>query len=132
MEDFYYRNLKVYAQAKQLVADVYAFSRAFPIQEQYGLTNQIQRAAISVPSNIAEGMGRFSPRERIHFIEIAYGSMMETMCQLEIAEMLGYISPEALAEQDDKIRQLARMLLGLKHSIEEKQSINQVRQQERM
>ncbi|MBQ9560069.1 MAG: four helix bundle protein [Bacteroidaceae bacterium] len=130
MEDFYYRNLMVYGQAKQLVADVYALSRSFPTQEQYGLTNQIQRAAISVPSNIAEGMGRFSLRERIHFVEIAYGSMMETMCQLEIAEMLGYISSEVLAEQDDKIRQLARMLLGLKHSIEEKQNINQVRQQE--
>lgn len=67
MEDFYYRNLKVYEQAKQLVADVYALTRMFPPQELYGLTNQIQRAAISVPSNIVEGMGRFSLKEQIHF-----------------------------------------------------------------
>lgn len=128
MEDFYYRNLKVYEQAKQLVADVYALTRMFSPQELYGLTNQIQRAAISVPSNIVEGMGRFSLKERIHFIEIAYGSMMETMCQLELSEMLGYITPEVLTEQDDKIRRLSRMLLGLKHSFEEKQNIiNQTR-----
>lgn len=130
MEDFYYRNLNVYQQAKELVADVYALSRSFPSSEQYGLTNQIQRAAISVPSNIAEGMGRFSYKERVHFIEIAYASLMEVMCQLEISEMLGYITPETLETQDAKLRILTRMLLGLRTSIEEKEknNINHVRQ----
>ena len=115
MEDFYYRNLNVYQQAKELVADVYALSRSFPSSEQYGLTNQIQRAAISVPSNIAEGMGRFS---------------YKVMCQLEISEMLGYITPETLETQDAKLRILTRMLLGLRTSIEEKEknNINHVRQ----
>ena len=73
MEDFYYRKLKVYHQAKVLVADIYHICQRFPPQESYGLTNQIQRAAVSIPSNIAEGMGRFSIKERIHFIDISYG-----------------------------------------------------------
>ncbi len=129
MEDFYYRKLKVYHQAKELVTDVYTITHNFPSSEVYGLTNQIQRAAISVPSNIAEGMGRFSYRERIHFIEIAYASLMEVMCQLEIAESLGFMSSEVLDIQDEKNRTLARMLLGLRASIEEKDknNINQTR-----
>ena len=72
----------------QLLADVYSLSRKFPSQESYGLTNQIQRAAVSIPSNIAEGMGRFSIRERIHFLEVSNGSLMEVMCQFEIAHLL--------------------------------------------
>ena len=85
MVDFFYRKLKVYHRSIQLVVDVYALTKQFPSHEQFALTNQIQRAVISVPSNIAEGMGRFSIKERIHFVEIACGSLMETMCQLEIA-----------------------------------------------
>lgn len=77
MKDFYYRKLKVYHQSKRLVTNIYSLTKTFPLQEQYGLTNQIQRAAISIPSNIAEGMGRFSLKERIHFLEIAHGSLME-------------------------------------------------------
>lgn len=61
--DFFYRKLNVYHQSKKLVADVYALTKVFPSQEQYGLTNQIQRAVVSIPSNIAEGMGRFSTKE---------------------------------------------------------------------
>lgn len=124
MEDFYYRKLKVYHQAKELVKDVYELTHSFPANEIYGLTNQIQRAAISIPSNIAEGMGRFSYKERIHFMEIAYASLMETMCQLEIAEMLGYISSDTLEAMDENNRVLARMILGLRTSIEEKNKSN--------
>lgn len=79
MEDFYYRKLKVYHLAKELVADVYSLAKSFPKTEQYGLTSQLCRAVISIPSNIAEGMGRFSKKERVHFLEVAYGSLMETM-----------------------------------------------------
>ena len=120
MDDFYYRKLKVYHQSKQLVADVYNLIDHFPSKERMALTNQLQRAVISVPSNIAEGMGRFSIKERIHFIEIAFGSLTETMCQLEIAELLHYISPEQLTEQENNIRDIARMLLGLKKSLDSK------------
>lgn len=90
------------------------------MHEQYGLSNQIQRAAISIPSNIAEGMGRFSLKERIHFLEIAYGSLMEVMCQLEIAEQLNYINSDNLTEQENLVSEIASMLIGLRKTIEEK------------
>ena len=90
------------------------------MHEQYGLSNQIQRAAISIPSNIAEGMGRFSLKERIHFLEIAYGSLMEVMCQLEIAEQLNYITSDNLTEQENLVFEIASMLIGLRKTIEEK------------
>ena len=94
------------------------------MHEQYGLSNQIQRAAISIPSNIAEGMGRFSLKERIHFLEIAYGSLMEVMCQLEIAEQLNYITSDNLTEQECLVTEIASMLIGLRKTIEEKNNNN--------
>ncbi len=102
MEDFYYRKLKVYHLAKELVADVYSLAKSFPKTEQYGLTSQLCRAVISIPSNIAEGMGRFSKKERVHFLEVAYGSLMETMCQLEIQnnKLTGATEQEANREAD--------------------------------
>ncbi|MBQ4210382.1 MAG: four helix bundle protein [Prevotella sp.] len=124
MKDFYYRKLKVYHQSKQLVTNIYSLTRRFPLHEQYGLSNQIQRAAISIPSNIAEGMGRFSLKERIHFLEIAYGSLMEVMCQLEIAEQLNYITSDNLTEQENLVFEIASMLIGLRKTIEEKNNNN--------
>ena len=121
-DEFYYRKLDVYHLSKRIVANVYALTKDFPAFEQHGLTNQIQRAAISVPSNIAEGMGRFSTRERIHFLEIALGSLMEVMCQLEIAEMLGYVSTNQREAMEQLILQATRMLTGLRKNIEERTS----------
>ena len=100
MNDFYYRKLKVYHQAMLLVTNVYKLSNTFPASEYHCLTDQIRRAVVSVPSNIAEGMGRFSNKERIHFLEISNGSVMEVMCQLEAALMLGYISQQQFDEQE--------------------------------
>ena len=126
MEDFYYRKLKVYHQSKEIVVDIYNLSKHFPPQESYGLTNQIQRAAVSIPSNIAEGMGRFSIKERLHFIEISYGSLMEVMCQLEIAETLNYITNEDLAIEEKKITEVAKMLIGLRRNLEDKMTTRNV------
>ncbi len=126
MEDFYYRKLKVYHQAKALVAEIYNLCKKFPSQESYGLTNQIQRAAVSIPSNIAEGMGRFSIKERVHFIEISYGSLMEVMCQLEVAELLHYITSEQLAIEEKSITEIAKMLIGLRRTMEDKMINNNV------
>lgn len=122
MVDFFYRKLKVYQRSIQLVVDVYALTKQFPSHEQFALTNQIQRAVISVPSNIAEGMGRFSIKERIHFVEIACGSLMETMCQLEIAANLGYISEEQFETQDSNVSEINKMLIALRKSLEDKNS----------
>ena len=121
-DEFYFRKLYVYHLSKKIVADVYALTKCFPASEQFGLTNQLQRAAISVPSNIAEGMGRFSTKERVHFLEIALGSLMEVMCQLEIAEMLGYIDKSQLAAMEQMLLQATRMLTGLRKNIEERQT----------
>ena len=126
MEDFYYRKLNVYHQAKALVAEIYNLCKNFPSQESYGLTNQIQRAAVSIPSNIAEGMGRFSIKERVHFIEISYGSLMEVMCQLEVAELLHYITSEQLAIEEKSITEIAKMLIGLRRTMEDKMINNNV------
>ena len=120
MNDFYYRKLNVYHQAMKLVVNVYQLSSTFPATEKHGLANQIQRAVVSVPSNIAEGMGRFSNKERIHFLEIANGSLMEVMCQLEVALLLGYISQEQFNEQESFISQTTKMLVGLRNTIEDK------------
>lgn len=120
MQDFYYRKLLVYQQSMSLLRDVYGLSKNFPPQELYGLTNQIQRAVVSIPSNIAEGMGRFSVKDRIRFLEISNGSLMEVMCQLEIAQQLGYITPKELKEQEEKIASIAKMMIGLRKNLEEK------------
>ena len=123
MQDFYYRKLLVYQQSMLLLADVYNLSRKFPPQESYGLTNQIQRAAVSIPSNIAEGMGRFSIRERIHFLEVSNGSLMEVMCQFEIAYQLGYITSAEMEIQEKRIASIARMIIGLRKNLEEKKNV---------
>ena len=72
---------------------------------------------VSIPSNIAEGVGRISDKDRAHFIEIAYGSLMEVNCQMDVAKRLGYISDEELTNLDQECVELARMLSGLRSSI---------------
>ena len=120
MDDFFYRKLKVYHLSKQMVADVYSLSKQFPPQENFGIISQLQRAAVSVPSNIAEGMGRLSDKERLHFIDIAIGSLHEVMCQLEIAELIGYITQDQLSDMEKSIRQILMMLIGLRNTIDKK------------
>ena len=88
---FSYRNLIVWQKAKQLVCLVYAEVKKFPAEERYALGDQILRAVVSVPSNIAEGAGRASNRDYGHFLSIARGSLYETINQLEIAQDLGYL-----------------------------------------
>ena len=102
-----------------LVTMVYKLSATFPQTERFALCNQIQRAVISVPSNIAEGMGRFANKERIHFLSIANGSLMEVMCQLEAAHLLGYISQDEFDEQELFISEVTRMLVALRKHFEE-------------
>lgn len=125
MDDFYYRKLNVYHQAMKLVTSIYRLSAEFPPQEKNGLTNQLRRASVSVPSNIAEGMGRFSIKERVHYLEIANGSLMEVMCQLEVALQLGYILQQQFDELELSISATTKMLLGLRNTLINKQNNNQ-------
>ena len=116
MECFSYRNLRVYQQAKELVIYVYNLLKFFPKEENYALCDQLRRAVISVPSNIAEGMGRISIKEQIHFIEIAFGSLNEVMCQLEIAYELQFINKEQMMQSEEQVKNIAQMLSGLRNS----------------
>ncbi|MBO7559133.1 MAG: four helix bundle protein [Bacteroidaceae bacterium] len=124
MSDFFYRKLLVYQQALLQVKEVYTLTKKFPAHEQYGLSDQIRRAVISIPSNIAEGMGRSSIKERIHFLETANGSLTETMCQLEIAQLLEYISNDELNSNEERLTEISRLLNGLKKSLEDKMNNN--------
>ena len=92
--------------------------KQFPKEEQYALCDQLRRAAVSIPSNLVEGMGRVSIKEQIHFIEIAFGSLNETICQLDIAYELNYISQEQLIQSEKLAKQLIRMLSSLKRKRE--------------
>ncbi len=93
-----YKDLIVWQKSMDLVEMIYQVTKSFPKDEQYGLTNQLRRAAVSVPSNIAEGQARNSTPEFGNFLSIARGSLAEVETQLMIAERLGYIQPEKLRE----------------------------------
>lgn len=109
-----YKQLDVYREAKALVKYVYTLLKKFPKEEQYALCDQLRRAVISVPSNIAEGSGRSSSKEQVHFLEIAYGSLREVDCQLDIACDLEYINADELAKASMQINKLSSMLSGLR------------------
>ena len=113
---FGYRKLNAYQYAMSFATDVYKLLRLFPKEEQYALCDQLRRAVVSIPSNIAEGMGRVSIKEQVHFIEIAFGSLNEVMCQLELAYSLGYISKEQFVVVEEQVSVLAKLLSGLRKS----------------
>jgi four helix bundle protein len=116
-----YRDLEVWKKAMQLVTDVYHYSKTFPKEEVYGLALQIRRCAVSIPSNISEGYGRYGTGEFVHFLEIATGSLCELHTQIEIARNLGYLN-DAIFEQFDAVsREIERMLNGLIRKLQEKQ-----------
>ena len=117
MELFYYRRLDVYKDAKQLAINVNEALKSFPKEERYALTNQLQRASTSVMFNIAEGFGRYSSKERIHFLDIANGSLMEVSSQIELAETYHYITTIQREEFDSKILSIVKQLAGLRKSL---------------
>lgn len=111
-----FEKLNVWQEAKKLVVDVYNLLDGFPKFEKYALCDQIRRAVVSVPSNIAEGSGRRSLRVQIHYLEISYGSLMETYNQLLIAIDLGYISEESVEAIKPRIDAVAKMINGLSNA----------------
>ena len=112
---FSYRDLHAYQHAKDYVLFVYSLLRQFPKEENYALCDQLRRACVSIPSNIVEGMSRTSVKEQLHFIVISYGSLCETMCQLEIAHELHFINDEQIHEAETRTTVIAQLLSGLKN-----------------
>lgn len=118
MDKFTFFDLRVYKEAKLLVREIYSLLDKFPKFETYALSDQLRRAVVSIPSNIAEGSGRFSVKEKIHFIEIAYGSLTETLCQLDIAHDLDYISDKEFIDEKERINVIGKQLSGLRASFQ--------------
>jgi four helix bundle protein len=104
------KDLIVYQKSKDLVMSVYGILDSFPDSERFALCNQIRRAVVSIPSNIAEGMGRVSDKDQAHFLNIAYGSVMETYAQLDIAHDLGYITDEIFNKLESDIEEVSKMI----------------------
>ena len=112
-----YRDLRVWQLAMELVVGVYEQTRSFPKQEIYGLTSQMRRSAISIPSNIAEGKGRSSDRDRAHFFCHARGSLLELETQILIAQRLEYLHSSVGEKLLADSAQLGRMLNALSQSL---------------
>ena len=108
-----FRQLNVYIKAKDLVARVYELLKKFPKEEQYALCDQLRRAVVSIPSNIAEGCGRETQKDQTHFLNIAYGSLMEIYSQLDVACDLGYITNKEFEQMEVMVNEEAKMLVGM-------------------
>lgn len=119
-QSFSFEGLKAYQVARELVKNIYLLQNSFPKEERYALGDQVRRAAISITANLAEGSGRQSVKEKIHFIEISFGSMTEVFCELQTACDLNYISEDKLNDLRPQFEEVAKMLSGLRKSLTSK------------
>jgi four helix bundle protein len=115
-----FRELEVWQRSMELTIMVYRLTQKFPREEMFGITSQLRRAAISIPSNIAEGQGRLNTREFRQFLSIARGSTCEVQTQLEIARALGYGDPELLDETEALSHRVGQMLFKLLSALKSK------------
>jgi four helix bundle protein len=113
----HYRELILWQRAMELVLEIYRVTQQFPPTEVYGLSNQLRRAAVSIPSNIAEGQGRGGATDFAHYLRIANGSRQEVETQLMIAQRLGYIQAATMENVTMLIEETGRLLSGLLKSI---------------
>jgi len=108
-----YRDLIVWQKSMELVTKVYLVTKTFPKEEIYGLMSQIRRSCVSIPSNIAEGYGRYSTNDYLRFLQVARGSLYELQTQLEICHNLHYLSKQTFEELFEQSREIERMLCSL-------------------
>lgn len=108
-----FRDLLVWQKAINFVSIIYKSTKTFPKEEIYGLTSQMKRSAISIPSNIAEGYGRKSRKDYLRFLQIAMGSIFEIQTQLEISKNLEFIQEESFTELYEDSREIERMLSSM-------------------
>ena len=116
-QQFSFEKLVAWQYSRRLVKLVYELVKKFPHEEKYALSDQIRRAIVSVPSNIAEGSGRMSKGEQRHFYEISYGSLMEVYNQLILAYDLGFINEDELMQIREPIWTTAKVISALRNSI---------------
>ena len=116
--DTSYRGLKVWHRSMTLVEEIYRVSRAFPTYERFGLTSQIRRASISIPSNIAEGKRRKRQLVYLNHLDVALGSQAEVEVQLEIAKRVGFLAPNDYDRIQSIVEEVGRMLNGLITSVQ--------------
>jgi four helix bundle protein len=112
-----FRNLLIWQKSKVLVTKIYTVTNNFPEEEVFGLTSQIKRSAISIPSNIAEGLGRESSKEFLRFLKISIGSLFELQTQLEIAKNIIYLDEETFNNLYEDTRELERMIVSFTNKI---------------
>lgn len=117
-----YTQLELWKKSRELVKDVYVLTRFFPKEELYSLTSQIRRSAISIPSNVAEGIGRNFSKETLQFLHISKGSVYELETQVYLAFDLGYITQDQLNDMLLKIEECRRLLHGFINYYENKSS----------
>jgi len=115
-----YRDLLVWQKAMSLVTEIYRASKSFPQIEAYGLTSQLRRCAVSIPSNMAEGYGRHSTQEYLRFLHIAAGSLYELQTQVEISRNLGYLDRSETERLYALSREIERMLSSLIRKLNDK------------
>ena len=116
MKVFGFEKLEVYSDARKFVGEIYRLTNQFPDSERFALSDQIHRAAVSITSNIAEGISRFSSRDKAHFVEMSYGSLMEVLSQLQIALDLNYITQQQYEAIHPAIERLSYALFALRRS----------------
>ena len=116
MEFFGYRKLIAYVKACEVRRVIYQLIKKFPKEEQFALCNQLRRAAVSITSNIAEGVTRYSNKDKVHFLEMSYGSLMEVMSQIEVALDEGYIKNDEFSNLETLIADAGRLISGLQNS----------------
>lgn len=108
-----YEKLVVWQKSRNLVKQIYCYTRDFPDREKYGMTNQLRRASVSVSSNIAEGSTRWSKKDKARFYEIAYGSLIEVLNQLILSNDLEFLNDEDLGKLRLEVDEIGRMIDAL-------------------
>lgn len=117
--EFGFERLSAWRKSRELVKAVYLMVKCFPADEKFALSDQLRRAAVSVASNLAEGSGRLSVKEKCHFCQVAYGSLMEVTCQIVLAEDLGFISESEACGIREIIEDVERLIRGYHKYLEQ-------------
>ena len=128
MKEYSFEKLDVYVEARAFVKAIYNLSAHFPDSERYALTDQIHRAVVSVTSNIAEGTSRTSTKDKAHFVEMSYGSLMEVVSQLQVAMDLNYISQQQYNALQPQIEKISYKLYALRQSFVNKHEVINAKQ----